>query len=202
MAIRRRSIPFAESAARQRNRSGLELALRPDHHRLLIAARPQRDIGGKAGSVCNDLNHARARAPFDAALDVPAAFGPGSRDCRTLRHDIAGQVESVAVACAGQRLLQAAAAGADRVGGAATNALGRAIVERHGATAAPHSRHARKGPAGLRVAVAAPARCSDQGCDREDHAPRHRDAERFLLTVATLHFTSPIRLRWPLAYAY
>ena len=51
--------------------------------------------------------------------------------------DIASEIEFVAVAGAGQGLIEAVAAVADGIGGAAPNSLGRAIVQRDGACAGP-----------------------------------------------------------------
>ena len=54
------------------------------------------------------------------------------------------QIEFVAVAGAGQGLIEAGPAGADGIGRAAANSLGRAVVERDGAAARPVARRGRR----------------------------------------------------------
>src|SRR4029077_730843 len=101
----------------------------------LGAAGAQPGAGGKSGSAGDDLENAGARASFKIAVDVAAGFAPGAADGRALGDDVAGQIEFVGVAGAGQRLLQTISARTDRVGGAAPNSFGRAVIQRDRAAA-------------------------------------------------------------------
>src|SRR4051812_29545492 len=125
------------SGAVQRNRRAAELAVRTDHDRLLVAGGVQRDIGIKAGRAGDHLERAIAPASLEIATDVAARLAPGTRKRAAAGHDIAGKIEAIAVAGAGQAQVQPVAAGADRVGGAAADAFGRPVIERDGSTAGP-----------------------------------------------------------------
>src|ERR1043166_1833239 len=96
---------------------------RLDVNRLRFAARVDRDAGVKAGTF-HDRRNVR---PADPAGEIPGnaarRLRPGAGHLRAVGLDVAADLEFVAVARAGERLLKCAAALPDRVLGAATNAL-------------------------------------------------------------------------------
>ncbi len=85
---------------------------------------------------------AAAGPSFEVSVDISAALAPGPRERSALRDHIAGEIESVAVAVAGEALIEAVAAGADGVGGAAANSLTRSVVKGDRAAAGPVAGHA------------------------------------------------------------
>src|ERR1700761_7915700 len=111
--------------ARQRDRGAAELAVGTHHDRLLGAGVPQREVGVEAGRAGHDLEVAAAAAALQRSGNVAAALAPAAGDRAALRDDVAGEVELVGVAGAGQRHLHA---GAGRcISGAAPNALARSV---------------------------------------------------------------------------
>ena len=201
------TFPDNALAARQRNRGASELAFRLDHDRLLVASGRERQVGSKSGACGDDLKHPAARAPFDVAVDVATGLAPGPRHRGALRHEIAGQIESVTVAGAGQGLLQAVAAGAHGIGGAAANSLGRPVVQGDRAPAGPVTGQAGEWPARLSVASRPPKRNGQQRGGSKHKPPREGEERDFsarmnastiLIARCTvlpqmLHSTTPVR---------
>src|SRR4029079_8705759 len=93
-------------AARHRNRGASKLALALDHDGLLVATCCQRKVRVKSRSNREDLKNAAAGTSFNVAIDVSGGFVPRSRNHAALSHDVAGELEFVAVARAGEGLLQ------------------------------------------------------------------------------------------------
>jgi hypothetical protein len=190
----------------QRNRSRLELALGPDFDGLPVATRRQRDVGVEPGRAGNDFEITVGAAPFDAAGDVSAALAPSTPDRAALGDHIGPQVKLVAIAGAGEGLIETTAGFANRIRGAAANALGRTVVEGDGATTGPATGHAGE-RSRLCVACGAGHR-SDQQCDRsEDQSLNDGEAavrtlrfigamlpsDRCKVYLLKPHSTSPIR---------
>ena len=97
------------------------------------------------------------------SLQVPEIAPPSATT-------LVAEIEFVAVAGAGQGLVETAAALADRVGGAAADAFARAVVEGDGAAAGPDAGHARERPR-LGVACGAGERSRQQRDGSEDQQP-------------------------------
>ena len=146
-----------KSGPRQRDVGALELAVGPDRDRLLVAAGRQRDVGVEAGRTGDDLDVAGASASLEAAADVTAGLAPASGNLRTVGDDIGLELESIAVAGAGEGLVESGATFADGVGRAAANALAGSVVEHDATAAGPNAGEAGKRP---RLCVARGA------CDR------------------------------------
>ena len=115
--------------ARQRDRGAPELAVGPDHDGLLVAARGQRNVGVESGRAGDNLEISVGSASLEVSADAPAAFTPGPGEHSALRDHVAGEIELVAVAGAGEAEIEAVAAGADSVGGAASNSLTGSVVQ-------------------------------------------------------------------------
>src|ERR1700682_309963 len=62
--------------ARQRDIGALELAARPDHDGLLVAARGQRNVRLESGRGSDNLEITVAAASLEVSADAPAAFTP------------------------------------------------------------------------------------------------------------------------------
>ena len=97
------------------------------------------------------------------SLQVPEIAPPSATT-------LAAEIEFVAVAGAGQGLVEAVPAFADRIGRAAADALARAVVERDGAAAGPVAGQAGE-RARLGVACGAERGRREQGDGREDQPP-------------------------------
>jgi hypothetical protein len=123
--------------AGHRNSDTPELALGLDRHRLLVAARRQRDACSEAGRRRGDLKIAAAGASLDGPVDVPAGFAPCPGNRGPLCGEIGDDIEFVAVAGAGQALLEAITFSAHGVRCTTANSFGRSVVERDGARAGP-----------------------------------------------------------------
>src|SRR4051794_16236242 len=101
------------SGARQRNRCAAELAIRADHHGLPVTGGTNREIRVEPRRAGDDLEIAVAAAALNVAVDVAAGFAPGAGEHAAAGGDVAGKIEAIAVARAGQALVQAIAAIAD-----------------------------------------------------------------------------------------
>ena len=93
-----------------------------------------------------DLDVAARAVPLDAAVDAAAGLAPASADCAALGDDIGLELEFIAVAGAGEGLVEARTAGADRIGRAAPETFGRAVIQGHRAGAGPDPCEAVKWP--------------------------------------------------------
>ena len=191
------------SGAGHRNRDALELALGLDRHGLFVAAGRQRDARGESGRSRGDLKIAAAGVSLDGAVDVPAGFAPGPGNRGPLCRDIGDDIEFIAVAGAGQALLEAIAAGAHGVRCTAANAFGRPVVERDRARAGPVTGHACE-RSRLRVARGTEHGRCEQGDSSEYQPTRNREGSPGLIAVTLpndrctvrlqmLHSTSPVR---------
>jgi len=154
-------------AAGQRDRGASELAIGPDHDGLLVTARRECEVRGKSRGSRYHLKDATTGTSLDIPVDITAGFGPSPRDGGALRREVAGQVELVAVAGAGQGLLHAISARTNSVSSAAANPLGRAVVQRDRARAGPHAGQTGKWPGSLRMACSGPHRGGQKGAKRE-----------------------------------
>jgi hypothetical protein len=141
----------AALAFRHRNRHAPDLALGADLDGLPVAGGPQRQGGGKPGSLDKDVDLATARRALQIAENIAAGFAPVAGNAVTIARDIAAQVELVAVAGAMQILLQTEASAVDLVVGLAPDALDRTVGKRHCSIAGPRSVKTDK-RAGLSVA--------------------------------------------------
>src|ERR1700738_4593423 len=148
----------------QRDRGASEHALGSDHDRLLVAAGGQGEVCREPGGAGDDLKGAAAGASFEVAVDATAGFAPGPGEGPSLGEHIAGKIEFVAVAGAGEALMEAVAAGAHRIGCAAPNSFGRAVVESDGPAAGPIAGQAGERP---RLRVAGRRRDHKKRDDRE-----------------------------------
>ena len=186
-----------------RNSDALELALGLDRHRLLVAARRQRDACGESGRRRGDVKNAAAGVSLDGPVDVPAGFAPGPGNRGPLCREVGDDIEFVAVAGAGQALLKAIAAGAHGVRCTAANAFGRPVVERDRARAGPVTGHACERSC-LRVARGTEHGRCEQGDNSEYQPTCNREGSRGLIAVTLpndrctvrlqmLHSTSPVR---------
>ena len=112
---------------------------------LLVAARRQRDVGGEGrGAATTTWKLAAPPRPSRVPLTPRLLSLQVPDSAPLLGDDIALQVEFVAVAGAGQGLIEAVAAAAHGIGGAAADPLGRAVVEGDGAAAGPDARPCRR----------------------------------------------------------
>src|ERR1043165_6393289 len=146
----------------QRNRSAAEGAVRADRNGLPVTCGANREIRVEPGRTGNDLEIAVAAAALNVAADVAAGFAPGAREHAAAGNDVAGKIEAIAVAGAGQTLVEAIAAIADRVGRTAADAFAGSIIKGDGAAAGPVPGHAGKV---ARLGVA---------CRAEQHRPGTR----------------------------
>jgi hypothetical protein len=196
--------------AGHRNSDALELGLRPDRHRLLVAARRQRDARGESGRRRGDVKNAAAGVSLDGPVDVPAGFAPGPGNRGPLCREVGDDIEFVAVAGAGQALLQAITASAHGVRCPTANSFGRPVVQRDGAGARPVPRHAGE-RSRLRVARGTEHGSREQGDDSEYQPTRNREGsgrltsffasliavrlpnDRYTVRLQMLHSTSPVR---------
>src|SRR5205823_1426461 len=110
-----------------------------DHDGLPVAARGQCNIRRKSWSAGNDLEVSVGATSLKASGNAAAGFAPRSGKHSAAGDDIARKIEPVAVAGAGQALVETVAAGADGVGGAAADAFARTVIQRDGAAAGPHA---------------------------------------------------------------
>ena len=129
----------AALALHHRNGHASDLALGADLHRLLVAVGPQRQVGGKSGSLDEHLDLAAARGALQIAENIAAGFAPVAGNPVALARDIAAQVEFVAIAGAMESLLQTQSGAVDLVVGLAADALGRSVGKSHGAVSGPCS---------------------------------------------------------------
>lgn len=192
--------------ARQRDRGAPELAVGPDHDGLLVAARGQRNVGVESGRAGDNLEITAASASLEVSADAPAAFTPGPGEHSALRDHVAGEIEFVAVAGAGEAEIEAVAAGADGVGGAAPNSLTGSVVQRNIAPTGPATGQAGERPR-LRVAWRAGHTRHQQGesCEyqpSDDHERVSRAIrsigamlpnDRYTVCLQMPHSTSPIQ---------
>jgi len=195
-----------ELRARKRDRDQPERAFGPDGHGLPVAVRGQGNVRGKSWPAGDDLKITVAAASLDVAIDVADALAPGSGQRSALGHDIAGKVEFVAVAGAGEGLIKSVATSADGISGATSDALGRAIVEGNGAGAGPDA-----GQTGersrLRVTYRTGHGRHEQGGSRQYHPSDQREGvdlavcfivatlpnDRCMVRLQMPHSTFPIR---------
>src|ERR1700730_6810969 len=117
--------------ARQRDRGAPELAVGPDHDGLLVAARGQCNVGVESGRAGDNLEITAASASLEVSADAPAAFTPGPGEHSALRDHVAGEIELVAVAGAGEAEIEAVAAGDDGVGGGGATCVTGSVVQRN-----------------------------------------------------------------------
>ena len=115
--------------ARQRNRGAFEHGICLDHDGLLVAARGQGDIRVKAGRTGDDLEIAVAAVALQGARDAAGGFAPSARQCAAAIDDVGGKIEFVAVAGAGQGLVEPGSAGTYGIGCATADALTRSVIK-------------------------------------------------------------------------
>src|SRR5450432_520424 len=137
-----KALAAAQLSAGQRKRNGPEYALGFDQDGLLVAARGQRNVRGESRRTGDHLKIAVAAMASEVSADIAGAFAPGPGKRAAFCDEIAGEIEFVSVAGAGQALIEAGAASADGVSRATANPFGRSIVERDGAAARPAAGHA------------------------------------------------------------
>lgn len=192
--------------ARQRDRGAPELAVGPDHDGLLVAARGQRNVGVESGRAGDNLEITAASASLEVSADAPAAFTPGPGEHSALRDHVAGEIEFVAVAGAGEGLVETISASAHRIGCATANSLGRPIVQGDSTATGPVSGHA-----GERSRLRMAGGTEHGGCkqrDSSDNQPSCEGSSRVVCFIAVtlptdrctvrlqmLHSTSPILRR-------
>jgi len=104
------------------------LALGADGHGLFVAVRRQGNVGGESGGVGNDLEIAVAAMSLDISVDAAAAFAPCALERAVLGDHIAFEIEFIAVAGAGQGLIETRPIRSDRVRRAAPDSLRRSVV--------------------------------------------------------------------------
>ena len=192
--------------AGHRNRDALELALGLDRHGLFVAAGRQRDARGESGRGRGDLKIAAAGVSLDGPVDVPAGFAPGPGNRGPLCREVGDDIEFVAVAGAGQALLQAITASAYGVRCSTANSFGRPVIERDRTRPGPVPRHAGE-RSRLRVARGTEHGSREQGDDSEYQPTRNREGsthpasliavtlpnDRYTVRLQMLHSTSPVR---------